>query len=153
MVREAAVDALWDREVGEPVVRAAIRDRSPRVRRAALRGATRGGDAEAWPLVRARLLDGDEWPQVTIAALQYIRDLCVADASEPVLEVIRRGLRPDAWAPDVDVAAVAVDLALVLGGDVAEQATRLASAGDTPASVRAAMERRQRSPGTCQPAR
>ena len=152
MVREAAVDALWDREVGEPVVRAAIRDRSPRVRRAALRGATRAGDEQAWPLVRARLMDGEEWPQVTLAALQYIRDLCVQDASEPVLEVIGRGLRPDAWAPDVDVAAVAVDLALVLGGQLAEEATRRVSRPDTPPSIRAVMERRQHSPATCEPA-
>ncbi|MEC7521898.1 MAG: HEAT repeat domain-containing protein [Myxococcota bacterium] len=149
MVREAAVEALWSRPAGRDAVRRAARDRSPRVRTTAIRGLTRAGDEEAWPLVRARLADGDEWPQVTVAALRYVRTLCVEGAEESVLAVLRRGLEPDAWAPDVDVAAVAVDLALVLGGELAETATRLASRPDAPAQVRAALERRQRSPARC----
>ncbi|MEQ9651594.1 MAG: hypothetical protein RLO52_39180, partial [Sandaracinaceae bacterium] len=118
-------------------------------RQTAIRGLTRAGDREAWPLVRARLTDSDEWPQVTVAALRYVRQLCVPGAEEAVLAVLRRGLEPDAWAPDVDVAAVAVDLALVLGGELAETATRLASREDAPAQIRAALRRRQESPATC----
>lgn len=149
MVREAAVDALWSRPAGQDAVRRAARDRSPRVRQTAIRGLTRAGDREAWPLVRARLTDSDEWPQVTVAALRYVRQLCVPGAEEAVLAVLRRGLEPDAWAPDVDVAAVAVDLALVLGGELGETATRLASREDAPAQIRAALRRRQESPATC----
>lgn len=141
MVREAAVAALFDRPAGREAVRRSIRDRSPRVRRAALRTVTRAGDREAWSLVRARLEDDDEWPQVTIEALRYVRELCLTDAGELVLGVVRRGMRPGAWAPDVDVAAVAVDLALHLGGETAERAATIAGRESTPSGIRAVLDR------------
>lgn len=141
MVRAAAVDALFDRPAGREAVRQAIHDRSPRVRRAALVAATRGGYREAWALVRARLEDDDEWPQVTIAALHYVRDLCVVEAGPQVVGVLRRGLRPNAWAPDIDVAAVAADLAQRLGGETATEAAQIGGRAEAPASIRAAIER------------
>ncbi|MCZ7678551.1 MAG: HEAT repeat domain-containing protein [Sandaracinaceae bacterium] len=116
MVRAAAVEALWDRPSGRAVVRAAVRDRSQRVRRSAVLALARARDREAWPLVRARLADANEWPQVTVAALRYVHDLCLREASDALVAVIRRGLEPEPFQPDVDVAAVAVDLALLLGG-------------------------------------
>lgn len=152
MVRAAAVAALWDRPAERDAVRAAVRDRSARVRESAVRALTRAGDRAAWPLVRARLGDGDEWPQVTVAALEYVRDLCIEEASEPIVEVIRRGLAPSPWPPDVDVAALAVDVALLLGGPAAEEARRVEAREDAPASMRAAARRRAETPGRCTPA-
>ena len=149
MVRQAAIEALFDRPGARGTLRAAIRDRSPRVRRAAIDAATRAGDREAWPLIRARLEDDDEWPQVAIEALRYVRELCVEEAGELVLRALRRGLRPGAWAPDVDVAGVAVDLAMRLGGETAEQAARIAGREDAPPAIRAILARSQREPARC----
>lgn len=141
MVRRAAVEALWDRGSHVDVVRGAIRDRSPRVREAALAAVTRRMDRAAWPLVRARLLDRDEWPEVTVAALGFVRALCVTEAEEAVAAVLERGLAPSAWQPDVDVAAVAADVALALGGPSAEVARGFATRPDAPAALRAVAQR------------
>lgn len=151
MVREAAVSALWDRPDARRAVRRAVRDNSPRVRRASIVALTRAGDRGAWPLVEARLEDDDEWPQVSVAALEYVRDLCVQDAGEAVLGVVERGMQPDAWAPDVDVAAAAIDLALVLGGETAERALVLSRRPDAPPPVQLAVTRRQADPVQCTP--
>ncbi len=151
MVRAAAVEALFQRDAGAEAVREASRDRSARVRAAAIGTLTRAGDREAWPLVEARLADDNEWPRVTVMALRYVRELCVAEAGEHVLAVIRRGAQPDAWAPDVDVAALAMDTALRLGGDTAEDAQRIAARESTPASIRAAARRQGGPPPTCRP--
>ncbi|HJL20253.1 MAG TPA: HEAT repeat domain-containing protein, partial [Sandaracinaceae bacterium LLY-WYZ-13_1] len=150
MVREAAVEALWNRPGALAAIRRASRDRSGRVRRAAVRALTRAGDREAWPLVRARLADEDEEPQVTVAALRYVRRLCVREAGPRLLELLERGIRPDAFAPHVDVAAVAADLALILGGETAERAGRIATGPHVPASIRRAIARRRRSPAQCE---
>lgn len=152
MVRAAAVEALFRRPAGVDAIRRSVRDRAAIVRRAAIATLTRAGDGEAWPLVRARLQDDDEWPRVTVAALRYVRQLCLTEAGEDVLEVLRRGIRPDAWAPDVDVAAVAMDVALRLGGATRQDASRIAAREDTPASIRAAARRRGGGPPpTCRP--
>lgn len=149
MVRQAAIEALFDRPGQRETLRGAIRDRSPRVRRAAIEAATRAGDREAWPLVRARLADDDEWPQVAIEALRYVGELCLVDAGELVLGALRRGLLPNAWAPDIDVAGVAVDLAMRLGGQVAEEAARIGGREDAPPAIRAILQRRQQEPALC----
>lgn len=142
MVRATAVSALFNRPAGRDTVRRAIRDRSPRVRTAALEGATRANDRAVVPLVRARLEDDNEWPQVTNAALTYVRDLCVREAGPSVIAVIERGLAPSPWAPDVDVAAVAVELAVILGGATRARAAELLADPTAPASMRAALQRR-----------
>jgi hypothetical protein len=149
MVRAAAIDAVWNRREALPVVRRAVRDRSARVRGAALAALARAGDAEAWPLVEARLADPEERPEVTVAALRYVRSQCVAEAGPAVLEVLERGIRPDAFAPHVDVAAVAADVAMRLGGQTAERAVRAGSGPHVPASIRRAIAARQREPAPC----
>lgn len=151
MVREAAIRALWDQGSAREVVRGAVRDRSARVREAALQALTRAEDRAAWPLVRARLADSREWPQVTVAALRYVAALCIEDASEVVAGVIRRGLVPSPWPPDVDVAGLAVDVGLRIGGPAAEEAARLEARPDAPASMRAAAQRRREDPARCAP--
>ncbi|MBX3272806.1 MAG: HEAT repeat domain-containing protein [Sandaracinaceae bacterium] len=151
MVRAAAVTALFDRPAGREAVRRAVDDRSPRVRHAAIGALTRGGVREALPLVTARLEDRDEWPRVTEQALRWVEELCVEEAGEAVLTVLRRGARSEAWAPDVDLAALAGDLAMRLGGATAREAETIARRGGTPELVRAAIERRARDPRPCRP--
>lgn len=149
MVREAAVNAIWNYRDALPVVRRAVRDGSARVRAAALVALRRAGDEEAWPLVKARLEDADESPPVTVAALRYVDRLCIRDAGATVLMVMERGIYPDAYAPHVDVAALAADVAMRLGGSIAERAIRTASGRHVPASIQRAVSRRQQEPATC----
>ena len=149
MVRSAAVSALFDRRAGRRAVLRSIRDRSPRVRRAAIRAVTGAGDQEALPLVAARLQDDDEWPQVTNAALRYVSELCIDEAGEAVLAVVRRGIRPDAWAPDLDVAVVAADLAMRLGGETQADMLRIAGRANTPENIRVVVQRRRSEPRPC----
>ncbi|MCC6874610.1 MAG: hypothetical protein IT378_09925, partial [Sandaracinaceae bacterium] len=94
-----------------------------------------------WPAVERRLRNGDEWPQVVAAGLRYIQQLCLQEAGPAVLDVLRRGLRPEAWPPDVDLAALAADLALTLGGETAAEARTVGGRATAPAVVRAAIER------------
>ncbi|MFK7987226.1 MAG: HEAT repeat domain-containing protein [Sandaracinaceae bacterium] len=149
MVREAAISALWDRPEARRVVRRGIRDRSALVRRASIRAAIRAGDEEAWPLVRARLMDDDEWPQVSVAGLRFVRTFCIQEAAETLMTVIERGLEPDPWAPDLDVAAVAVDLALRLGSDIAAQVVARVDRPEAEAALRAALTRGREHAGQC----
>lgn len=149
MVRAAAIEALFDRPAGRDAIREAVDDHSPRVRSAALAALTRAGARDVLPLVTARLRDGEEWPRVTLEALRWVSELCVEEAGEAVLDVVRRGTRPDAWAPDVDVAAVAADLAIRLGGETARDAETMARRAGAPESVRTAVERRLASPRPC----
>ncbi|MCB9591677.1 MAG: HEAT repeat domain-containing protein [Sandaracinaceae bacterium] len=150
MVRAASLTALFDRPAGREAILAGIGDHSPRVRHAALAATTRGGVRQpALPLVIGRLEDDDEWPRVTLEALRWVSELCVEDAGEAVVGVIRRGVRPGAWAPDVDVAAVAADLAIRLGGETARDAEAIAQRAGAPESVRVAVERRLAEPRPC----
>ena len=149
MVRAAAVTALFDRPAGRDAVRRAVGDHSARVRHAALGALTRGGVREALPLVTARLEDRDEFPRVTEQALRWGEELCVEEAGEAVLAVLRRGARGDAWAPDVDLAALAGDLAMRLGSETAREAETIARRAGTPELVRAAIERRAADPRPC----
>ena len=149
MVRSAAVEALFDRPAGREAVRRSIRDRSARVRRSAIEASMRAGDAEALPLVIDRLQDDDEWPRVTLAALQFVGELCAVEASDAVIGVLRRGARTGAWAPDVDVAAVAGDLAVRLGGQAAQDAQTIAARAGTPEALRVVIERRVANPRSC----
>jgi hypothetical protein len=121
------------------------------VRRAAILALARAGDRGAWPMVRARLEDMREWPHVTVAALAYARSFCIEEAGPLLAPILRRGIEPNAWPPDVDVAAVAADLAVVLGGATAEEARRIVEGAEAPASVRAPFTRRRRPPGRCRP--
>jgi hypothetical protein len=88
--------------------------------------------------VRQRLDDENEWPTVVTEAVQFARDLCIRDAAKPLLAVLRRGLKPNAWEPDVEVALVALEAVRHLGGDPAKSAIAMASSPAAPAGFKAA---------------
>lgn len=138
MVRAAAARALADEPVARPALRAAVADRSPEVRVAAIRALSAASDREAWPVVEARLLAEQEWPRVLEAALDYVDRLCPPRASAAVHRVLRRGLRPGAWPPDVDLAALAASIAPRVGDDAAELARAATAREEVPASIRRA---------------
>jgi hypothetical protein len=158
LVRAGALAALGDAGPAHAArvtgaLLAGIGDAKEAVRAAAIDALARRGERAATDRVRARLADADEWPVVTTAALGYVRATCAFEAAPEVLAVLGRGLRPGAWAPDVDAGVLALDTAVALGGQARRDALQVASRASAPEAVRAAAERlRARPTATCRPA-
>jgi hypothetical protein len=150
MVRVAALEALAHRPEEIATLRDRLRDASPMVRERAIQLLTERQDRDAWPLLAPIFADADEWPRVIAAALDFVSALCIADATEAIVSVLRRGAREGAWAPRVDVAVQALRVARRLGGETATQAIAIAtqSANEAFAPVLSG----QGDLGTCAPA-
>ena len=153
LVRAAATEALARTSIGGAVARRALADNAMSVRTAAVRAIAGSGDRSAWPLVAARLRDEDEWPSVIAEGVGFARDRCIQVAADPLTVVLRRGLRPDAWAPDVDLATLALHALVVLGGAPADEALRIASRSTSPAALRGAVPHLRPLLGSCLRAR
>jgi HEAT repeat protein len=152
LVRVAAVAELGHRGTARAAVREALGDARESVRAAAVLALARTGDADAWPLVSARLHDDDEWPVVIDAGLAFARSRCREDARDGVIAVLRRGLRDDAWAPDAELAALALETAVTIGGALADEARRLAERSAASEALRATARRlREGPPRSCAP--
>jgi hypothetical protein len=150
VVRVAALTELGRRDAALPIVREALGDARESVRAAAVAALTHAGDADAWPLVAARLLDDDEWPVVIDAGLAFARSRCHEDAREGVIAVLRRGMRGDAWAPDAELAALALETAVTIGGALGDEARQMAERGAASEALRAAARRlREGPPRSC----
>lgn len=119
MVRAAAVEALRGERRALPVVRAAVADDAQSVRAAAVRALAAARDRQSVPLVVERLEDDEEWPAVVSASLAFVRELCVPEAATALRAVVARGSRANAWAPDVDAAVAAIEVAGHLPGEEA----------------------------------
>jgi HEAT repeat protein len=153
MVRAAVVGALAaDPDVAR-LLAAALADNSKQVRAAVVRALHARGDRGAAPLVAARLLDSDEWPEVMEAGIAYARELCVVELAAPLSALMVRGMRHDAWAPDVDLSVAAVEALGVLGGQVATEALERASSPASPGPIRQAASRARQHGESCVPGR
>jgi len=149
MVRAAAVGALADDPRALPVVRAAVDDRSGAVRAAAIRALVTARDRGAADRIAARLEDPDELPDVLRAGIEYARGLCLRELAEPVAAVLRRGMRPSAWALDVEVAVEAVHALALIGGEEADDALDRAASDLAPPAIRAAAHQARRTVQSC----
>ena len=150
LVRVSAVQQLMPQRRARDVLRAALGDANESVRAAAVGAIARADDRGAWPLIAARLADDAEWPIVIAAGLEYARALCTQDVREAVLAVLQRGLRDDAWAPDADMAVLALETATMIGGALADDARHLAERSAAPEALRDAARRlRERAPQSC----
>jgi HEAT repeat protein len=149
MVRAAALDAVASQPGAEPVLRKGVGDASRIGRAAAVRGLTKARIRGAWPLVKARLEDKEEWPEVLTESVRFAAALCIREADEVLLRLLERGIKPDAWEPDADLAVQALEALLKLGGQAAKKATRLANSPTAAPSFRAAVEARPAGQPTC----
>lgn len=127
MVRVAALESLAHRPEELSTLHERLADRAAMVRERVIQLLTERQDRDAWPLLASVFADDDEWPRVTAAGLELASALCVPDAADAIVLVMRRGTREGAWAPHVDVAVEALRIALRLGGDAAEQARTIAT--------------------------
>lgn len=150
MVRVAAIEAIALQPGAEKVLREAVGDRRRRVRAAAIDGLARAGVKSAWPLVEEKLTDDEEWPEVASAAVRYVRTLCVREAEDALLATLERGMRPDAWEPDVRLALEAFGALAALGGEGARRARTLATTPAAPEGFRATARRASRERPACE---
>jgi HEAT repeat protein len=149
-VRAEAVLLLAPHARARAVIRAALGDPKESVRAAAIAAIGRANDRGAWSLVAARLANDDEWPVVISAGLELARARCSEDAHDGVMAVLQRGLREDAWAPDAELAVLALETAVMIGGELATDAWQVAERGAAPEALRAAARRlREQAPRTC----
>ncbi|HJL07516.1 MAG TPA: HEAT repeat domain-containing protein [Polyangiaceae bacterium LLY-WYZ-15_(1-7)] len=147
LVRASGLRALEEVERARPVVRAAVRDRSRHVRAAAIDTLRDAGDAEAWPRIRERMEDDDEWPLVTRAGVAYVRARCLEEGIPALGAVLERALVANPWLPEIEAAAEAVEALAAIGGAAAEPWLERAASDLAPAAVRQAAEQRGRAEG------
>lgn len=146
MVRATGVQALATSPRARPILRAALNDRAEGVRAAAITALQGVGDAEAWPQVAAVLTATNEWPVVIRAAISFARQRCRPDAVAPLAAAVDRGLRPNAWAPDVELAVVAIEALGAIGGADAEAVLARAGSDAAPPQLRAAVDHARQVP-------
>jgi hypothetical protein len=118
------------------------------VRVTALWALAERGDRQAAELVGERLTDEGEWPAVIEAAMDYARHVCATELVEGLWHVVRRGTRPNAWGPDLDLAIRAVETIGMVGGPQASEPLEAAS-GSMVAGVRHAAERARQRGAVC----
>ncbi|MFO0693284.1 MAG: hypothetical protein U0230_07005 [Polyangiales bacterium] len=122
MVREAAVTVLAPAREARPIVIAATRDRSARVRARALRVLTQARDTspEARDAVRHVLRAERERPEVAVEALRYVARTCAASLEGDVEGLLERSRQrsSDVDDPRADEAILALH---ALGSDAARR--------------------------------
>ncbi len=139
LVRAAAVDALASQAQGEKALRQSVMDKAHRVRAAALRALAKAGARDAWALVEQRLNDPNEWVEVKTEGVKLAEALCIQQSADALLGLLRKGIRPDAWAPEADLALLAFEALGNLGGEAARKAVALASSPEAPAAFKTAV--------------
>jgi HEAT repeat protein len=149
LVRAAALDAIAGQPGALPYLRKGVSDGARLARAAAIRGLTRVRSRQDWPLVKARIEDKEEWPEVLTEGIHFAGELCVTEARNSLLALVRRGMKPDAWAPDAELGLQAFEALQRLGGESAKSAIRLANSGAAPAAYRQAAEAPRGSAPTC----
>lgn len=140
MVRAEGIEALTESPRARPILRAALGDRAEGVRAAAITALQAAGDAESWPQVAAFLTATNEWPVVIRAAIAFARQRCQPDVVAPLGAAVERGLRPNAWAPDIELAVVALEALAAIGGPEAEAILARAGSEVAPPPLRAAVD-------------
>ncbi len=153
MVRAAAVTALA--EIDEPgtgdVLLDALGDPAKIVRAAAVRSLAGRKAKGTWKSVAERLQDEGEWPIVMAEAIGFARSLCLTDALPALRRVVNRGLEPDAWEKDVELAAQAIEAVAIIGGPEARTILKAAAAPTAPALLRVTAKRAARGKERCEP--
>lgn len=151
LVRAAAMEALGDRRTGIRALTDGVSDPAKVVRATAIRVLARQKERGAWQAVQKRLQDGDEWPEVTTEAVVYTKTLCIPEAAASLKWLVDRGLAANAWLPDVEVAAVALETLGYIGGPQAIRAYQAASSPAAPAVLQTAAKLAAKYHEPCKP--
>jgi hypothetical protein len=149
LARAAGIEALTGFERALPILRVGVDDPSRRVRAAAIDALRVRADDGSWSRIEARMNDDGEWPEVISAGIRFARERCLEVGVPTLTAVIERGRRPDAWAPDVDLAMAAIDALVAIGGAEAEATLARAASESSPPPLRAAANSRERVTQRC----
>ncbi|MCB9633683.1 MAG: HEAT repeat domain-containing protein [Sandaracinus sp.] len=144
LVRVAGIESLTAFERALPILRVGVDDPARRVRAASIDALRVRADDSAWARIDARMNDDGEWPEVIAAGIRFARERCLEAAVPTLRGAVERGSRPDAWAPDVDLAVAAIDALVAIGGAEAEAVVQSAAAESSPPPLRAAANSRER---------
>jgi hypothetical protein len=149
MVRAAAYLALAQHPNTGEVLTAGVADRVKGVRAAALRALATAKVSSAWPVVEERLRHDNEWPEVTAAALEYVRALCLKQAKPAVVALLERALSPKAADFEFELAAPAFETLVHLGGDAGREGLALATRASSPPGLKAMASRAKSAKSEC----
>jgi HEAT repeat protein len=151
LVRAAALAVLPDGSSGRAAMLDGLYDHSPVVRAAAIRALRRVHAADAWKKIEPIVLNAEEYPDVIGEGVGFARALCVEAAAESLQDVVKRGLRPNAWTADQELAFGALEALTHLGGANAKWALQRSAAPNVPATIRTAAARAVNQLATCRP--
>jgi HEAT repeat protein len=149
LVRAAALTALPDAAASRSAMLDALKDPSPIVRSAAIHALQRVHAADAWPSIEPLVANSEEYPDVIEAGVAFARALCLTRAGSTLQDVVKRGLRPEAWTADQELALGALEALTHLGGEYAKWAAQRTAAPIVPPSVRTAAQRAVAQPQRC----
>jgi HEAT repeat protein len=151
LVRAAALGVLPDAGGGRGAMLEALHDPSPVVRTAAIRALRRVKAKDAWAAIEPLVMNAEEYPDVIGEGIGFARALCLAASAPTLQDVVKRGLRPNAWTADQELAFGALEGLTHLGGANAKWALQRSAAPNVPATIRTAAARAVNQLATCQP--
>jgi hypothetical protein len=149
LVRAAAIDALPNTPAADPVMLSALTDRTPAVRATAVRRLQRAKRVTAWTHIQPLVDNHEEYPEVIAEGIAFAKGLCVSAAAPSLQGVVGRGLQPDAWTPDQELALSALEALSALGGSHAAWARDHAVGPLVPKELHDAAARAAEKPGAC----
>jgi HEAT repeat protein len=151
LVRRSALNELPDSPAARSWFLAELSDPIAVVRASAIRALARVGAIEAWPKIDPALQNPEEYPEVIAEAIAFSRALCVRAAVPGLRQVVTRGLKPEAWSADQELALAALETLNAFGGEDAEWAQKHASSPLVPKEVQLAAAAASKRPSACAP--
>ena len=149
LVRRTALDELPDSPAARTWFVAELADPIAVVRASAIRALARVGAIEVWPKIDPALQNPEEYPEVISEAVAFSRALCVREAVPGLRQVVARGLKPEAWSADQELALQALETISTFGGEDAAWAQKHASSPLVPKEVQLAAAAAAKRPPTC----
>jgi hypothetical protein len=149
LVRQAALEKLPDTAQARQLFVTSLKDKAATVRASAVQALQRVDAASAWPAVKPLLENAEEYPEVIAAGVAYARGLCVHDAVPSLKAVVKRGMQPEAWSADQELALAALEALSDFGGDAAAWARDHAVGPLVPKEVHVAAAEAAKRPANC----
>jgi hypothetical protein len=151
LVRQTALEKLPDGPESRRWFESALKDKTPVVRASAIAALARVRAAESWLQVQPLLDNAEEYPEVLAQGIGFARALCLAAAVPSLRKIVARGIQPDAWTADQDLALSALETLSAFGGEAAAWARDHAVGPTVPKEVQLAAAAAAKRPAACHP--
>lgn len=149
LVKQALLEKLPGSAQARQLFVEMLQDKTAVVRASAVQALLRVNAAEAWPRIKPLLENAQEYPEVLTAAVAFAHGLCVQAAAPSLRAVVVRGMQPDAWTADQDLALAALEAMSSFGGDAAAWARDHAVGPLVPKEVQVAAAAAANRPASC----